>query len=43
MKYQDLRDFIRQLEAMGELRRIAVEVNMYTCWSPTMLTHALLK
>ncbi len=27
MKYQDLRDFIRQLEAMGELRRIGVEVD----------------
>lgn len=27
MKYQDLRDFIRQLEAMGELKRIAAEVD----------------
>ncbi len=27
MKYQDLRDFIGQLEAQGELRRIAVEID----------------
>ncbi len=27
MKYQDLRDFIGQLEALGELRRIAVEID----------------
>ncbi|HEC05260.1 MAG TPA: 4-hydroxy-3-polyprenylbenzoate decarboxylase [Thiolapillus brandeum] len=27
MKYQDLRDFISQLEAQGELRRIAVEID----------------
>jgi 4-hydroxy-3-polyprenylbenzoate decarboxylase len=27
MKYHDLRDFIAQLEAMGELKRIAVEVD----------------
>ncbi|HPQ94990.1 MAG: 4-hydroxy-3-polyprenylbenzoate decarboxylase [Thiothrix sp.] len=27
MKYQDLRDFIRQLEQMGELKRISVEVD----------------
>jgi 4-hydroxy-3-polyprenylbenzoate decarboxylase len=27
MKYKDLRDFIGQLEAMGELRRITVEVD----------------
>jgi 4-hydroxy-3-polyprenylbenzoate decarboxylase len=27
MKYQDLRDFIAQLEARGELRRVAVEVD----------------
>ncbi len=27
MKYHDLRDFIRQLEARGELRRIGVEVD----------------
>ncbi|MCM5570259.1 UbiD family decarboxylase [Burkholderiaceae bacterium FT117] len=27
MKYEDLRDFVRQLEAGGELRRIAVEVS----------------
>ncbi len=27
MKYADLRDFIRQLEARGELKRIAVEVD----------------
>ena len=27
MKYTDLRDFISQLEALGELRRIAVEVD----------------
>lgn len=29
MKYQDLRDFIRQLEKMGELKRISVEVDPY--------------
>src|SRR5579872_2044660 len=29
MKYQDLRDFIEQLEAQGELKRIAVEVDPY--------------
>jgi 4-hydroxy-3-polyprenylbenzoate decarboxylase len=29
MKYQDLRDFIRQLEARGELKRISVEVDPY--------------
>ncbi len=27
MKYQDLRDFIAQLEAQGELKRIGVEIN----------------
>lgn len=27
MKYRDLRDFLAQLEAMGELRRIALEVD----------------
>ena len=27
MKYKDLRDFIAQLEAIGELKRIAVEVD----------------
>ena len=27
MKYTDLRDFIGQLEALGELKRIAVEVD----------------
>ena len=27
MKYTDLRDFIAQLEAIGELKRIAVEVD----------------
>jgi len=27
MQYRDLRDFIRQLESMGELRRISVEVD----------------
>lgn len=27
MQYRDLRDFIAQLEAMGELKRISVEVN----------------
>jgi 4-hydroxy-3-polyprenylbenzoate decarboxylase len=27
MRYQDLRDFIRQLEALGELRRITTEVS----------------
>src|SRR5664279_6064354 len=27
MKYTDLRDFIAQLEALGELKRIAVEVD----------------
>ncbi len=29
MKYQDLRDFIRQLEALGELKRIPQEVDPY--------------
>ncbi|MCF8149939.1 MAG: 4-hydroxy-3-polyprenylbenzoate decarboxylase [Burkholderiaceae bacterium] len=29
MKYNDLRDFIAQLESRGELRRIAVEVDPY--------------
>jgi 4-hydroxy-3-polyprenylbenzoate decarboxylase len=29
MKYQDLRDFIVQLEARGELRRVTVEVDPY--------------
>jgi 4-hydroxy-3-polyprenylbenzoate decarboxylase len=29
MKYQDLRDFITQLEARGELKRIALEVDPY--------------
>lgn len=29
MKYQDLRDFIRQLEEMGELKRIDVEVDAH--------------
>ncbi|PIY98624.1 MAG: 3-octaprenyl-4-hydroxybenzoate decarboxylase, partial [Hydrogenophilales bacterium CG_4_10_14_0_8_um_filter_62_70] len=29
MKYTDLRDFIRQLEARGELKRIGVEVDPY--------------
>ena len=29
MKYQDLRDFIQQLEKMGELKRISVEVDPY--------------
>lgn len=29
MKYQDLRDFIAQLEAQGELKRIAQEVDPY--------------
>ena len=29
MKYTDLRDFIAQLEALGELKRIAVEVDPY--------------
>lgn len=29
MKYKDLRDFIAQLEAQGELKRISVEVNPY--------------
>jgi len=29
MKYGDLRDFIRQLEARGELKRIAAEVDPY--------------
>ncbi len=29
MKYSDLRDFIHQLESMGELRRITVEVDPY--------------
>ncbi len=27
MQYQDLRDFIQQLERLGELKRVAVEVN----------------
>lgn len=27
MKYKDLRDFIAQLEAAGELKRITTEVN----------------
>ena len=27
MKYKDLRDFIAQLEALGELKRITVEVD----------------
>lgn len=29
MKYQDLRDFIQQLETMGELKRISIEVDPY--------------
>lgn len=29
MKYHDLRDFIQQLEAMGDLKRISVEVDPY--------------
>jgi len=29
MKYKDLRDFLSQLEAKGELKRITVEVNPY--------------
>ncbi|PJE80618.1 3-octaprenyl-4-hydroxybenzoate carboxy-lyase [invertebrate metagenome] len=29
MKYRDLRDFIQQLESLGELRRISVEVDPY--------------
>ena len=29
MKYQDLRDFIQQLEKRGELRRILAEVDPY--------------
>jgi 4-hydroxy-3-polyprenylbenzoate decarboxylase len=29
MKYKDLRDFLEQLEAQGELKRIAVEVDPY--------------
>ncbi|MDH2432104.1 3-octaprenyl-4-hydroxybenzoate carboxy-lyase [Pokkaliibacter plantistimulans] len=29
MKYQDLRDFIRELEARGQLKRIKVEVDPY--------------
>ena len=29
MKYRDLRDFIRQLESMGELKRIHAEVDPY--------------
>ncbi|HET7675975.1 MAG TPA: 4-hydroxy-3-polyprenylbenzoate decarboxylase [Gammaproteobacteria bacterium] len=29
MQYQDLRDFIRQLEARGALKRIAVEIDPY--------------
>jgi 4-hydroxy-3-polyprenylbenzoate decarboxylase len=29
MKYKDLRDFIRQLEQQGELKRIAIEVDPY--------------
>ena len=27
MKYTDLRDFVRQLEAIGQIKRIAVEVD----------------
>ena len=27
MKYRDLRDFIAQLEQMGELKRVALEVD----------------
>ena len=27
MKYHDLRDFIAQLEGLGELRRIGIEVD----------------
>ena len=27
MKYRDLRDFVAQLERMGELKRVAVEVD----------------
>ncbi|MFP4264049.1 MAG: hypothetical protein ACLFRS_11880, partial [Halomonas sp.] len=29
MKYKDLRDFIAALEAQGELKRIAAEVDPY--------------
>jgi 4-hydroxy-3-polyprenylbenzoate decarboxylase len=29
MKYQDLREFIQQLEKMGELKRISIEVDPY--------------
>ncbi|MBJ6612130.1 MAG: 4-hydroxy-3-polyprenylbenzoate decarboxylase [Candidatus Thiothrix moscowensis] len=29
MKYHDLRDFIQQLETMGELKRISIEVDPY--------------
>lgn len=29
MKYQDLRDFLKQLEAQGELKRVTVEVDPY--------------
>jgi UbiD family decarboxylase len=29
MKYRDLRDFIKQLEKQGELKRITVEVDPY--------------
>jgi len=29
MKYQDLRDFIAQLEQQGELKRVSVEVDPY--------------
>ena len=29
MKYKDLRDFIKQLEKQGELKRITVEVDPY--------------
>ena len=29
MKYHDLRDFLQQLEAMGELKRITVAVDPY--------------
>ena len=29
MKYRDLRDFIRQLEAAGELKRITTEIDPY--------------
>jgi 4-hydroxy-3-polyprenylbenzoate decarboxylase len=29
MKYKDLRDFIDQLESIGELKRISIEVDPY--------------